>query len=400
MLVSGSNDRTIKLWDMQTGGVVKTFQGHTYYVCSVSISPNCTTIASGSGDNTIRLWDIQTGECHCIIQQKSTSSVHFLPLDPHHFISTSDTKVQKWNIDGHKIGPDYHGFTVAFSLDGTKLVLCGRNDVWVQSSDSGAVITKFHMDCLHGCFSPDGRLVAVYAGSTAYVWDITSSEPSLIETFIGYTDYIQSLVFPSPTFLISTSGDKSVRFWQIGTLSTSPDVNDPKPTPHTSPIKSITLQAKDGITISSDLDGVVKIWDLLTGLCKASFQTPAKGSCLRDAHLIDNRLVLVWDADNKIHIWDVEKGKHLQKVDPSYVIIDLRISGDGSKVFCMGPMSIHAFYILTGEVMGKVEHPLSFHGGSFVIDCSKVWAWVSYYGLQGWDFGVPEASSIKHDTEP
>ena len=38
ILVSGSADKTIKFWDMQTGGVIKTFHGHTSGVCSVSIS--------------------------------------------------------------------------------------------------------------------------------------------------------------------------------------------------------------------------------------------------------------------------------------------------------------------------------------------------------------------------
>jgi WD40 repeat protein len=135
-LVSGSEDKTIKLWDMQTGGVVKTFQGHTGEVLSVSISVNCTTIASWSEDQTICLWDIQTGECHCIIQQESDEgSVCFFPLDPQHFISISDGKVQEWNIDGHKIAPEYGGSYAAFSFDGTKLVLCNGAVVQVQSTD-------------------------------------------------------------------------------------------------------------------------------------------------------------------------------------------------------------------------------------------------------------------------
>ena len=401
MLVSGSDDRTIKLWDMQTGGVVKNFQGHTKYVTSVSISPNCTTIASGSGDDTIRLWDIQTGECYCIIQQKSQEeSIYFFPLDPDHFISVSKKQVQKWNIDGHKIRLGYDGSCAAFSCDGTKLVLCNEGVIQVQSLDSRAVIAEFHIDQANACcFSPDGRLVAVSTEFTAYVWDITNPKPCLIETFI-YTEYIISLAFSSPTSLISISTDRSVRFWQIGASSTSPDTSDINSTPHTPPIKSITLQAKDGIAISTDLDGVVKIWDLSTGLCKASFQTPAKGSCLRDVQLIHSRLVLVWHADKKIYIWDIEKGELLQTVDaPMYKVRNLKISGDGSKFFCITGFSIHAWYTLTGKVMGKVKLPR--YSESFsTVDSSKVWVQIPDQGIEGWDFGVPKESSIKHYTKP
>ena len=398
-LVSGSWDKSIKLWDMQTGGVIKTFQGHTRPVYSVSISVDCTTIASGSSDNTIRLWDIQTGECYLTIQQEDVvHSVHFFPLYPQHFISVSGDKVQEWNISGHQITPTYDGSHAAFSLDGAKFALCNGAVVQVQRSDSRRVVAEFYMDNPqpnHCCFSPDGRLVAIAAGDTAYVWDITHPEPCLIETLTGSTTNISSLVFSSPTSLISASYEQSVKFWQIG-------ATNPKSIPHTSPIKSITLQAKDGIAISTDSDGVVRIWDLLTGLCKVSFQTPAKSSCLRDVRLIDNKLVLAWHEAKKIHIWDVEKGELLQTVDaPLCLIWDLRISGDGSKVFCTELYFIYAWYIWTGEVMGKVKLQLpQYTDAILTVDSSKVWMNLPDKGIVGWDFGAPDSSSIKHYEEP
>ena len=69
-LVSGSHDKTVKLWDVQTGGTVKTFHGHTDRIVSVSISTDNSMIASGSWDMTFRLWNIQKEECHCVIQQQ------------------------------------------------------------------------------------------------------------------------------------------------------------------------------------------------------------------------------------------------------------------------------------------------------------------------------------------
>jgi WD40 repeat protein len=58
LLASGSYDKTIKLWDVATGSLVRTLSGHTDDVYSVAFSPDGRLLASGSGDETIRLWDI------------------------------------------------------------------------------------------------------------------------------------------------------------------------------------------------------------------------------------------------------------------------------------------------------------------------------------------------------
>ena len=56
VLVSGSYDATIRLWDTTTGEQLQTLDGHTYSITSVAVSPDDTTIASGSFDGTVLLW--------------------------------------------------------------------------------------------------------------------------------------------------------------------------------------------------------------------------------------------------------------------------------------------------------------------------------------------------------
>ena len=56
IFVSGSYDRTIRLWDIATGEQLRVLEGHTYSITSVAVSPNGTTIASGSVDGTVILW--------------------------------------------------------------------------------------------------------------------------------------------------------------------------------------------------------------------------------------------------------------------------------------------------------------------------------------------------------
>ena len=61
-LVSGFLDTSIKLWNANTGECLRTLEGHADYVRS-AFSPDGTTLASGSGDKTIKLWNANTGEC-------------------------------------------------------------------------------------------------------------------------------------------------------------------------------------------------------------------------------------------------------------------------------------------------------------------------------------------------
>ena len=406
LLVSGSGDCTAKLWDVQTGGVIKTFSGHTDRVWTVSISADCTTIASGSHEHTICLWNTRTGDCYHIIEfEDRVQNVSFSPTDPQHLISIASGEVLQWDANGHQIKYPYQGSHVAFSSDGTLFALCNGELVSVQSSDSGVVIATFQVasrNTRRCCLSPDGKLVAVAATNTIYVWDI-SSDPHLVETFTHRTS---SLVFSSSSSLISASYDKSVKFWQIGNSSAEPAVVNPGSTPTTPPlVSSISLRARVGVAISSNTDGEVKTWDIPTSDCRAPSQALAKYYRNKDIKLINNRLIFVWYMDEEISVWDTGKEEFLLKVNaPEHTILDLRISGDGSKLFYIHCAFIQAWDIWTGESMGKVEYEGIDVVELLSMDDSRVW--MKYYTGSipnpsvGWDLGPSGFSPIDDHTMP
>ena len=165
------------------------------------------------------------------------------------------------------------------------------------------------------------------------------------------------------------------------------------------PELSLLVQAKDGIAISSDSDGVVKTWDISTGICKASFQTPAGRWILGDAQLIDGRVIFIWHSNGKIHIWDTEKGKLLYMLDATGPK-GLRISGDGSKIIVLGKRSIQAWSMWTWELVGKIKLGLEgdLYMDSLCIDGSRVYIHSEGSSAQeGWDFGILGSSPIPFD---
>ena len=399
-LVSGGHDKTVKLWDVQTGGVVKTFIGHTGEVSSISISTDCTTIASGSHDKTVCLWNVQTGECYHTVQQQAwVPHVMFSPTDPQHLISISDEKVWQWGANGCQIRPPFDGSHAAFSSDGAQFVSCFEKTITVHNTSSGVVVTKFQVvdDAHRCCFSPDNGLVAVAAGKTAYCWDIATSEPRLVEIFIGHTQKITSLIFSSSTTLISASEDNSVKFWQIVDQPTDPAIIDLKPKSLPSaPIRSIILQSNEGIVFTSDSSGVIRVWDILTGTCKTSSQNPAEHHDNWDAQLVNDRLIIVWSIVQKIHAWDGESGELLWEMDvPWNRVEDLKISGGGSWVFGIYTPWVWVWSLQTGEVMHKMDIGNGDFSGSLIVDGSKVWACWDQSNYKGWDFGIPGSAPVE-----
>jgi WD40 repeat protein len=98
--LSGSEDRTLRLWDLETGRCLRVLEGHTARVWSVAWSPDGHQVLSGSGDNTVRLWDLETGRCLRVLEGHTATvfSVAWSP-DGHQALSSSqDRTVRLWDL--------------------------------------------------------------------------------------------------------------------------------------------------------------------------------------------------------------------------------------------------------------------------------------------------------------
>ena len=75
LVLSGSADDTVRLWDLRTGKCVRTMEGHAEAVWTVDMDGHCHTAVSGGGDETVKLWDLGSGRCSETYYQAHTGMV-------------------------------------------------------------------------------------------------------------------------------------------------------------------------------------------------------------------------------------------------------------------------------------------------------------------------------------
>ncbi|KAF7128809.1 hypothetical protein CNMCM5793_003718 [Aspergillus hiratsukae] len=148
LLASGSNDKTVRLWNMMTGAIHQTLKGHSDSVLSVAFAPNGRQLASGSNDKTVRLWDTATGMLDQTLEGHLdwVSSVAFSPDGRLLASGSGDNTVQLWDTATGALHQTLKGHTswvlsVAFSPDG-QLLASSSYDRAVRLWDTGTGVLQ------------------------------------------------------------------------------------------------------------------------------------------------------------------------------------------------------------------------------------------------------------------
>ncbi len=218
-IVSGSADKTARIWTVADSKEVAKYAAHTNTVTAVAFTPNGQQVVSGAADNILKLWNAADG-----VEQKNfaghTGAISGVLVHPNGQVvsASADQTVRFWNpADGAQVRAITHGQPVtsmALTRDGNKLAATGSdNNVKLYNANDGAVLFTF---AGHGGvpktvgFSADNtRLVSTGADNAAIVWDVATGE--LLEKMpvaagIAFAQFATNL----PNSLVIGQNDKAI----------------------------------------------------------------------------------------------------------------------------------------------------------------------------------------------
>ncbi|KAF9949526.1 hypothetical protein BGZ70_001722 [Mortierella alpina] len=312
-VASGSEDTTVRLWNAKTGAPGAVLNGHTSGVKCVAFSPSGQQIASGSNDTTVRLWNLQTGALGAILSGHSAyiTSVVYSPSGHQIASSSRDYTVRFWDTKSGATGaiPGSHVSSVrsvVFSPSGQQIA-SGSDDKTVRLWDActgtlGAVLRGHTSDVWSVTFSPNGQQIASGGqDNTVRLWDAHTGASGIM--LRGHTEWIASIAFsPSGQQIASGSYDTTVRLWdsQTGEL-------DVILTGHTRSIYSVVYSPSGQQIASGGLDATVRLWDAQTGAAgviltgHTSFITSVVFSP-------SGQQIAAGCMDNTVRLWDAQTG--------------------------------------------------------------------------------------------
>ncbi len=197
-VVSGSDDMTVRVWDLATGKQLHCFEGHTSSVRSVAFSPDGKLVASGSDDRTARVWDLEAGRPVCQFDRASdrVNCVAFSASGKSLLTGSCDMDLRIWSIADDKLLREIRMSSCVYFLAASKddsRIACGMHDgsVVVIDGASGRNIVSFKAAARTGldalAINADGsRLVSHSYAEGLALWELPSGRQLVtLDTYGG-----------------------------------------------------------------------------------------------------------------------------------------------------------------------------------------------------------------------
>jgi WD40 repeat protein len=301
-IVTASQDKTAKIWEVKSGKLFRTLEGHTNSVFSAVFSPDSKNVVTISKDNTVKTWDIATGQIIGSFEGKISFDVAkplFSPDRKSILMDSDDDKADSINNDS-----TFKSYIRVFNIRDVR-----TGDI-IQS-------IKGHINDFLSCFfSPDGNfLVTMSDDGSSRIWNVRNGE--LLHVLPG------------------TSANSDMASWMASNVFSS--------------------DSRKLLTIGFDM--AVKIWDCYTGklLCKLKGHPEEIVSV---DFTRDGKMLAALCSDNTVFLWDAGSGKLLNRIiEKGEGFSSVKFIPDGKNLLISS--KIHGYSLIqdiqTGQILFSID---------------------------------------------
>ena len=272
--ISGHQNKSVKLWSIETGGERYSFQDHTNEVLAVAYHPNGEIIASGSRDKTLKLWSVATGK----------------------LLTT---------LEGHS----HEILGLTFSRDGKILGSCSKDKtvkLWSVEEETLLETLSHYQDEVSAiALSPDGKWLATGEGNIGQTVRLLQLENRELFTLekdeLAWFPGIHSLAFsPDSRFLVGGRNDNQIVLWNVKQQEEIRRFQG-----HENKVYTVAFHPHKNLIISGSEEATLKLWNLNTGEELLTLKGHEK-AVLATAISPDGNYLISGSQDQTLLIWKSE----------------------------------------------------------------------------------------------
>ena len=341
-ILSASHDRSVREWSISGNAEIRTLQGrvlngHSDAVLAAAYSQDQLQIVTASRDRTARTWNTSTGQPSLTLAEGHSylaSTAVFFPNGKRLLTAAVDNTARIWDVStgGQLLRLDGSGRSAAAILShDAKWVATGGDDKSAQLWDAttGKRLKKFeaHLaEVTAVAFSPDDRLLATGdAKGHVKLWNV--DEARVVAKLDGHTRRISAIAFLADgSRVLTASGDNTVGQWDVATGQELP---------------ALILKHPDGILamqpipggtsiVTSGADRKLRIWDT-AGAKITQTLGPFKGDIFSLSVSTDGKRLLTANSEDRtVRLWELETGREVQSPQPGGKLgplVDLNLHG-------------------------------------------------------------------------
>lgn len=333
-LLTGGFDQQLQLWDVETGKLVRNLTGpsslrylksmiglgperHEDVFLSIAVTPDGKWALTGSWGQVrnVKLWNLSTGKLERTFegQSQDVMSVGFTTDGSEIFAAGEYGELVVWNAATGKItrkiaphGRDYVLQNAVLSPRGKQLAAVGSKAPELWDIDTGAIVSSFGDGLRLGLeaeFTQDGSRLAVTSGNGVAIWDVVGGR--LLRNIGSHDNDVVGVAISRDGSIVLTGGkDKLVKLWDVASGKLIRTFAG-----HANSVEHVALTRDKRYAASgSSIDGIIKIWDVESGKQLQELRGHA-ASLAKLEFSADGLALLSGSWDGSVILWDLTRGQ-------------------------------------------------------------------------------------------